>query len=38
MKKQKKQVKIFGKMVTVGTKEYDRLIYQQKLFSQNNDN
>lgn len=33
----KQTVKLFGQIVTVGTKEHARLVYQQKLFSQNND-
>lgn len=33
----KQTVKIFGQTVTVGTKEHAKLVYQQKLFSQNND-
>lgn len=33
----KETVKIFGKTVTVGTKEHARLVYQQKLFAQNGD-
>lgn len=38
MKASKKQtVKIFGQTVTVGTKEHAKLVYQQKLFAQNND-
>lgn len=34
----KQKVKIFGQIVTVGTKEHARLVYQQKLFAQNGDN
>jgi hypothetical protein len=36
-KKVKTTVKIFGQTVTVGTKLHAKLVYQQKLFSQNND-
>jgi hypothetical protein len=36
-KKVKATVKIFGQTVTVGTKLHAKLVYQQKLFSQNND-
>ena len=36
-KKVKSTVKIFGQTVTVGTKLHAKLVYQQKLFSQNND-
>ena len=35
--KVKTTVKIFGQTVTVGTKLHAKLVYQQKLFSQNND-
>lgn len=35
MKKAAKQVKILGQVVTVGSKEWERLTYQVKLFAQN---
>lgn len=34
-KKQKEQVKILGQLVTVGTKQHAKMIYQIKLFNQN---